>query len=306
VPVHLTLRQLCCFVAVAEERHFHRAAERLHISQPPLTQRIQDLERDLGVQLFSRTSRHIELTEAGRLVLAEAQATLAQADRVREVARRAGQGEVGNLRMSVVISAFFIPAFTEAVKVFQLDHPGVVLDLAETTSRGAIEAFRQRHTDICVVRRGTPQLNGVQQIVIAKDQLMLVLPSSHAEASSEKVALGDVAEERFIAFSSENSLTLHGQIMGIWNRAGVMPWIAQKADNALAILALVAAGFGNTIMPASLGAIHMPNIVWKPIDIDEQWTSSSMVMLHRTEARNDNKVQSRFIDYIRRFSPESD
>src|SRR6266852_6305174 len=111
--------QLSYFVAVAEERHLRRAAARLHISQPPLTQRIQAMERDLGVQLFKRKGRLIELTEAGRLVLTEAQAALAQVDRVREAARKAEQGEAGTLRIAVVISAPFIPAFSESIKAFK-------------------------------------------------------------------------------------------------------------------------------------------------------------------------------------------
>jgi len=130
VPLNLTLKQLDYFVAVAKERHFRRAAERLHISQPPLTQRIQAMERDLGVQLFTRTGHRIELTEAGRLVLAEAQAALAQVDRVREVAQRAEQGKAGHLRIAMVCSVPFIAAFTHATKAFQSDYPGVVLDLA--------------------------------------------------------------------------------------------------------------------------------------------------------------------------------
>jgi DNA-binding transcriptional LysR family regulator len=301
----LSLRQLRCFVTVAEELHFRRAAERLHISQPPLTQRIQEMERDLGVELFLRAGHRVELTEAGRLVLAEARATLAQADRVREVARLAAQGEAGNLRVSVVVSASFIPAFNEATNAFQRDYPSVTLELTETTSRGAVEALQQRRTDICVVRRGAPVLDGVQQTELARDHLMLVLPSNHRKAAASKVALRDVVDERFIAFASENSLTLSGQVMGLWSRLGLTPRVAQKADNALAILGLVAAGFGNAILPSTVSAIHIPNVIWKPIDMDEQWTASAIVVLYRSDFRNE-KLQSRFIEYIERYASEAD
>ena len=300
----ISIRQLRYFVTVAEERHVRRAAARLHISQPPLTQRIQDLERDLGVQLFSRTGRQIELTEAGRFVLVEARAALAQVDRVREVAHQAGQGEAGNLRIAVVISAPFIPAFSEATNAFQRDSPGVVLDLIQTTSRGALEAFQQHKVDICVIRRAESRLNSLQHVVIARDRLMLVLPSNHPKALSEKVALGDVAKERFIQFSSENSIALYRQILGLWERTGDTPRVSQKAESALAILALVAAGFGNAILPSILSGIQMPNVVWKVIDVDEQWTSSSIVMIYRTEAPN-QKLLSRFVDYIRQYSSET-
>jgi DNA-binding transcriptional LysR family regulator len=301
----LSLRQLRCFVTVAEELHFRRAAERLQISQPPLTQRIQEMERDLGVELFLREGHRVELTEAGRLVLAEARATLAQADRVREVARLAAQGEAGNLRVSVIASASFVPAFNEATNAFQRDYPKVTLELSETTSRGAMAALQQRRTDICAVRRGAPLLDGVQQMELARDQLMLVMPSNHPKAAAGKVALQDVVDERFIAFASENSLTLSGQVMGLWSRLGLTPRVAQKADNALAILGLVAAGFGNAILPSTISAIQMPNVIWKPIDMDEQWTASAIVMLYRSDYRNE-KLQSRFIDYITRYSSEAD
>jgi DNA-binding transcriptional LysR family regulator len=300
VPAQLTLRQLSYFVAVAEECHFRRAAARLHVSQPPLTQRIQALERDLGVQLFTRTGGHVELTEAGRLVLVEAQATLAQADRVREVARQVGQGEAGRLRVCVVISAPFVPGFSEAANAFQRDHPGVVLEMAETTARTAMEALRQRKIDICVVRRVAPELTGVQQMVIGNDRLMLVLPSAHPKAAADKVALSDVVEERFIQFASEHSIALHRHVTELWTRAGLVPHTTQSAQNGLALLALVSGGFGNAILPSTLRKINMPNVVWKPIDMDEQWTSSPLVMVYRTDVQNE-KVQARFIDYVRRF-----
>ena len=301
----LSLRQLRCFVTVAEELHFRRAAERLQISQPPLTQRIQEMERDLGVELFLRAGHRVELTEAGRLVLAEARATLAQAERVREVARLAAQGEAGNLRVSVVVSASFIPAFNEATNAFQRDYPKVTLELTETTSRGAMEALQQRKTDICVVRRGVQLIEGVQQMELARDQLMLVMPSNHPKAAAARVALQDVAGERFIAFASKNSLTLSGQVMGLWSRLGLTPRVAQKADNALAILGLVAAGVGNAILPSTVSAIHIPNVVWKPIDMEEQWTASAIVMLYRSDFRNE-KLQSRFIEYIERYASGAD
>src|SRR5262245_21997401 len=130
----ISLRQLRCFVTVAEELHFHRAAERLNMRQPPLTQRIQAMEHDLGVELFTRRGRMVELTEAGRLVLPEARAALAQIDRVRDAARKAERGETGTLRIAVVISAALVPAFTEANSAFKQDHPGVALDLTWTVA----------------------------------------------------------------------------------------------------------------------------------------------------------------------------
>lgn len=304
MSLSLTLRQLSYFVAVAEERHFRRAAERLHISQPPLTQRIQAMERDLGVQLFTRKGHVIELTKAGRLVLTEAQAALTQVARVREAARKAEQGEVGNLRIAVVISVPFIPAFSEAIKAFQHDYPGVVVDLVQTNSSEGIEALRQRKIDLCLVRRVSLHLDGLRQMTVARDRLMLVLPANHPKAVGEKIPLSDLAEERFILYPGEKRTALYGHIMDVWARTGLTPRIAQEAESGLAILALVAAGFGNAILPSTLSGLHMPNVVWRHIDMDERWTSSSIIMLHREESLSEI-LPSRFIDYVRQYSSET-
>jgi len=300
-PVHVTLRQLFYFVTVAEERNFHRAAARLHVSQPPLTQRIQTLERDLGLQLFTRTGNQIGLTEAGRLILTEAKATLAQADRVLAMARRVREGEVGIFRVCVGPSASLITGLREAIESFQRDYPTVALELVQTTCRSAIEQLKQGEIDACMLRRGESNIDGIQQMVIARDRLMLVLPASHPKARAPKVALGDVIEERFVQCSSEASVNLHKQLVELWKRTGLMPRNIQICESSLTILAMVGGGFGNAILPSTLCQGQTPNVVWKVIDVDEQWTSSAIVMLYRTDAQNE-KIQSRFVDYIRRAS----
>jgi DNA-binding transcriptional LysR family regulator len=299
---HFTLRHLSYFVAVAEELHFSRAAARLHISQPPLTQRIQALERELGVQLFTRSGNQVELTETGRFLLSQVKTALAQVDRVQEMARRVRQGEAGNLRVSVVFSVLSLRTFTEAIKAFQSDYPGVVLDVVD--GHGAAEAFSQGKIDICVVRHVPHHLDdNVRRMVIARDRLMLVLPANHPKAHLDKVSLADVAEERFIAFTIEHSGALQRQILDLWRRANRVPRITQRSENGPAILALVANGFGNAMLPSTLSRVHMPDVIWKPIDMDDQWTSSSIVMLYRPDTHNEG-IQSRFVDYVRRFSIE--
>src|SRR5215471_7329643 len=159
--LQVTLRQLHYFVTVAEEGHFSRAAERLNISQPPLTQRIQTLERDLGIQLFARTGNQIKLTEGGRLVLAEAQATLAYAERVHEVAQRVQRGDIGALRVLVPLTVSFVRAFREACEAFQHDYPSVILNLSQAAWRTTVEELQQRKVDTCVLRWLGPPPDGV-------------------------------------------------------------------------------------------------------------------------------------------------
>lgn len=299
----LSLKQLSYFVTVAEEQHFHRAAARLHISQPPLTQRIQAMERDLGVRLFKRKGRLVELTEAGRLVLAEARAVLAQVDRVRETARKAEQGLAGTLRVAVVISATFIPTFSEAVEAFKRDYPGVALDLSWTVSSEGIRALRERKVDLCLIRRVSLPLDGLAHVTVARDRLMFVLPANHPHADKEKVAFEDVADDRFILFPAEKRSAIYGRLMDVWAQAGRMPRIAQEAESGLTILALVAAGLGNTILPSTLAGLHMPKVVWKPIDVDDRLTSTSLMILCREETMNE-RLPSRFISYVQRCSPD--
>jgi len=298
----LSLRQLQCFVTVAEELHFRRAAQRLHMTQPPLTQRIQAIERDLGVELFKRTGRQVELTEAGRLLLKEARAIIAQAERLQDLAHRAERGEAGRVRLGVTISVPFMPSFTRAIRAFQCDFPGVAVDLALVNSSQALEALRQRKLDIGLIRPfSAPLPADWQQTTVERDRLMLVIPSGHPQAEACKVPLTAIADERFLLFPREHGTALYGQIMDIWARAGVIPRVAQEAENGPAILALVAAGLGNAILPSALSAMKVDSVVWKQIDIEVRWTCSSIVMVHRKEAR-DEKVQSHFIEYVHRSS----
>jgi DNA-binding transcriptional LysR family regulator len=302
--LNLTLRQLDYFVTVAREGHFRRAAERLRMSQLPLTQRIQAMEHDLGVQLFTRLGNRIELTAAGHLVLAEAEATLAQAGRIEEVARRAENGEAGHLRISIVCSVPFIPAFALATKAFQRDYPGVTLDLVHRRPAQGIKELSEGGLDICLTRRGPVLQSGIQHMTIARDRLMLVLPADHPAAGTDKVSLRRVADERFIVSPRDGKSILNAMMLDLWARAEVTPRIALEADSPVSMLSLVSTGFGNTVLPSLLGGIQMPNVAWKPIDVDEQWTASSIVMLWLEDGPNE-RVQRRYIEYIRNFSNEA-
>src|SRR5215211_4602149 len=145
----ISLRQLRCFVILAEELHFRRAAERLHITQPPLTQRIQDMERELGVELFRRLGHRVELTDAGRAVLKSARETLAQAEGLYEVAQRAACGEYGQIRVGLTITALFFDSIHQALRTFQREHPDLSLDLIYVSSGRALDTLRQRKRDVC-------------------------------------------------------------------------------------------------------------------------------------------------------------
>jgi DNA-binding transcriptional LysR family regulator len=298
----ISLRQLRCFVAVADELHFRRAAEKLHMRQPPLTQRIQDMERDLGVELFRRSGNKVELTDAGRMVLKAAKETLAQAESVCEVAQRAARGECGQIRIGLTITALFFRSIQQAMRIFQQEHPGVSLDLTQISSGPALEGLRQRKLDACLMRAfPSPLPPDCEETVIARDRLMLVLPAGHRQSASKRIPLSTIVDENFISLACKRRSGLYGQIMNLWEKSGLKPRVAHEAENGPLVIALVAAGLGNAILPSSLQAIRVEHVVWKTIEIDDRWTETSVNLVYHKDALGE-RIPAAFIECLRRHS----
>jgi DNA-binding transcriptional LysR family regulator len=295
----LSLRQLSCFIAVAEELHFRRAAEKLHMSQPTLTQRIQDMKRDLGVELFRHSGHKIELTDAGRMVLKEAKETLAHAEGVCEAARRAARGEHGRIRVGLTIPVLFFRSIQEAMRAFQEDYPDVSLDLAQISSGPALQALRQRKLDMCLMRRfPVPLPPDCEGIEIERDRLMLVLPAGHPQLHTRRIPLSAVVDEKFISLACKS---LREQITKLWEKSGLEPRISQEAQNGPAVMALVAAGLGYAILPSSLQAIRFDHVVWRAIEIEDGVTESSLNLVYHKGTLAE-RVPSGFIECLRRNS----
>ena len=298
----ISLRQLRCFVTLAEELHFRRAAARLHITQPPLTQRIQDMERELGVELFRRMGHRVELTDAGRMLLKLARDTLAQADGMYEVAQRVAQGEFGQIRVGMTTTALFFEATRQAMRVFQQEYPGVSFELTHISSGPALEALRQRKVDVCLVRVFPGSLPpDYETAVISHDRLMLVLPAGHPQAAVTRIPLSAIAEERFISFACKRGIAAYDQIMQLWEKSGIAPCVAQEAHNGPTIMALVAAGVGCAILPSSLQAIRFEHVVWKRIEADDRWTESSLNLVYHKDILAE-RIPASFIACLRRQS----
>jgi DNA-binding transcriptional LysR family regulator len=296
----ISLRQLRCFVTVAQELHFSRAAGKLNMRQPPLTQRIQDMERDLGVDLFRRTGSKVELTEAGQMVLNSAKETLAQADAFCEAAKRAARGECRQIRVGLTIAALFFRSIQLAMRALQEDYPDVSLDLVHISSGSALEVLRQRKIDLCLMRPfSAPLPPDCEGTTIERDRLMLLLPVGHPQARAEKVPLSAIVDERFISLTRKKAL--YDQIMNLWVQSGLKPRVAQEAQNGPAVMALVAAGLGLGILPSSLQAIRFEHIVWKTIEIDDRWTMTSLDLVYHKDALAE-RAPARFIECLRRYS----
>ncbi|HSU13921.1 LysR substrate-binding domain-containing protein [Longimicrobium sp.] len=253
------LRHLRYFVAVAEELHFGRAAERLGIQQPPLTQQIQRLEAVVGAPLLVRRPR-VQLTEAGRVLLAHARRLIAQADRGMDEARRAARGESGVL--AVGFAASTLPALlATAIRAFRDAAPGVELRLRELPSAAHAAALRDGTIDVSVAREPPPE-EGIAREVLMDEELVAVLPPGHALAGSDEIALAALADEPFVHFHRAVAPGLHDRVAALCRAAGFEPRIVQQAHEWLTIVGLVEAGLGVTLAPASFRRLRWGGVAY--------------------------------------------
>jgi DNA-binding transcriptional LysR family regulator len=215
------LRHLRYFVVVAEELNFSRAAARLHMAQPPLSVAIRQLEEELGTDLFLRTTREVKLTDAGRVLLDGARRTLAEADRAVGAAKRAGTGDLGQLKVAFSWSARFetLPALGQALRA---QHPDVELLTQEMWNAAMIPALRSGAVDVAIAL--CPELaSDLADEVIKTEPVVAVLPATHAKAGERAIALGSLAEEAFVFFARELAPRLHDVLLGLCRRAGFEP-----------------------------------------------------------------------------------
>jgi DNA-binding transcriptional LysR family regulator len=267
----MELRHLRYFIAVAEELHFTRAAERLHIGQPPLSHAIQVLEADVGALLFERSKRWVRLTEAGKLFLDGARGILAMADQAAETARRAQRGEAGELRIGFTSSTPFTPLFAAVINRYRQQFPLVSLRLQEMVTSRQMEAIAQRSLDLGFIRPpdGVAGVNTASDALtfskLRKDNLVVVLPTSHTLAARKKIAIKELASEAFVMYPHTAGVGIYPQIYSLCHAAGFVPHVAQEAGESSTIIGLVAAGCGISILPNSFDRIQMEGVCYRPL-----------------------------------------
>lgn len=247
----IELRLLRQFIAVAEERHVRRAAERLGMAQPPLSTAMKRLEDVIGAALFDRSRRRVALTPAGTALLEEARRTLAQAEHAVTVARQAGQGLTGLLRITFVGSAMF-ERLPPVLKALRVRHPGLALDLREATTMRQLDELRGGRGDLGFVIPPLPDSEGLEQRPAWAEPMVAVVPADHRLAGCGRIDLSDLADEPFVMFPQGEGPGFHAAILEACAKAGFVPRIAQSAHQMHAIVSLVAAGFGVSLVPASL------------------------------------------------------
>jgi DNA-binding transcriptional LysR family regulator len=257
------LRHLHSFLAVAEELHFGRAAARLHISQPPLSQRIRRLEDELGARLFRRTKRRVELTPAGQAFLTEARQTLAQAERTVRAAQRAARGEVGELGVGYVPFATYGPP-PDVVRVSRKRFPGVDLRLQNLRSVQQRQALIDRKIDVGFVR---PQVTDprVSYEAIWREAVIVALPDGHPLTRRTIVNVSDLAAEPFVVVAPEEPASFYDPVLTLCRKAGFTARVAHRVPDVQAAIALVAAGLGIGPVPAAVQGFKRKGVVYRPL-----------------------------------------
>jgi len=258
---HVELRHLRYFVAVAEELHFGRAAKRLHLAQPPLSQQIRKLEEIVGHQLFSRTSREVRLTSAGEAFLDRARRTLSKVEEDIEEARSIGRGEVGFLKVGFIGSSMLtrLPAMLGR---YRRQFPKVNLQLNEFHTSGVVQALLEKTLDVGFLRDCGPA-DGLEVEPLFSELFIAVVPSRHALAKRKSLTGAELRDEAFVLFTPLASRRAYEKTVSICEAHGYRPNVVQEAPQWLTILRLVGAGLGVSVAPACVQRIATPDVSCK-------------------------------------------
>jgi DNA-binding transcriptional LysR family regulator len=261
----MELRHLRYFLAVAEERHITRAAQRLGIQQPPLSLQIRALEQELGVDLFTRGARGVELTAAGQTLREDATAILAAVQRATERATRAAAGHSGKLSLGVTTSAMLHPLSPAIIGAFRKAYPRVTLDLRVNPAADLTEALVRGDIRIALLRVPVARPHGVSFTELAREPLLAVLPTQHPMARKPALRLQDLASERFILVRRPDAPGLYENIVTTSLAAGFTPVVAAEVPNMLTSINLVSAGVGISFVPASMREVNLRQVAYVPI-----------------------------------------
>ncbi len=260
----MELRQLRYFVAVAEELHFRRAAARLHISQPPLSQQIHQLETEIGCTLLARTRRRVELTPAGEAFLHDARVVLGELDGAVATAQRIGSGQTGRLRVNFVGSALLsiVPA---AVQRFRTACPNVEIQIRERPTVDQIRAVIAGVVDVGLVRPPFDEQDELCAEVVLRERTVVALPSGHPLTALRRVPLRRLASEPLVLFPRSQAPGFHDLLISSLAATGIAPRVVQYAPEMTTIVGLVAAGMGFSLVPASVSALGLQGVSYRPV-----------------------------------------
>ncbi|HCI78391.1 MAG TPA: LysR family transcriptional regulator [Ktedonobacter sp.] len=259
----MEIRHLRYFVAVAEELHFGRAALKLHIAQPPLSMQIRQLENELGVSLFHRTSHQVLLTEAGKAFLDETRAILAQLEEACRTTQRIGRGEVGYLRLGFIDSAVY-EVLPVLLQQYRTRYPEVEMMLRQMSSKEQIDALCHNQLDLGILRPPLPD-ESLEAFTIRQEPFVVVLPLSHPLAQQKDISLSELKEEPFILFTQQIKTDFVEQVRRLCQQAGFEPQVVQDVQEMQTLIGLVSAGFGVSLVVASTHNLLSRGVAYRPI-----------------------------------------
>lgn len=288
----MDLRLLRYFSVLAEELHFGRAANRLNISQPPLSQQIRLLEEELGAPLFKRSHHLVELTAAGRVLKQQAPLVFDQLAHAIDVTRQAARGQVGNLEIGM-ISSVMVGVLPRALHRFRETHRDVGWRLREMTPVAQVAALKEKRIDVCVFRVGhdDPELRNE---LLMYEPIRVVLPEQHPLACQQQIMPAELASEAFVALELDQS-RFANFLFQCCIQAGFTPQIRQQAIEVQTLLSLVKAGFGVTLLPASLEQVAPPGVVFR--HLSPALPEVPLYALYRAD--DDSPVLRMFLDTLR-------
>ncbi|HDR2624648.1 TPA: LysR substrate-binding domain-containing protein [Enterobacter cancerogenus] len=269
------------FITVAEELHMHRAAERLNMAQPALSQQIKSLETQLGVTLFSRANRRLTLTPAGEAFLTKARLAIAMTEQAVLDARQTARGEQGILNLGCVSSAMFEAKLPAVLRHFHARWPNVTLSMTTGNVQNLYASIQRNDLDVAIVRAPLPALpDDLQSIHFAGEKSILALYSEHPLATSAALTLASLKGEKWIALRDPQGMGLEQYFNDVCAGAGIQPSVVQQASDVPTVVSLVSAGFGIALLPASARTLRVENVVY--IDILDRIKESELTLIcHR-------------------------
>ena len=293
----IELRQLRHFVTVAEELSFSRAAEKLHMSQPPLSVSIRNLEVHVGTLLIDRSRHHVRLTVAGEVFLQDARQLLQQVPAATERARRAAQGLEGRLGLSFVPSAA-LDLLPTILQRFQRRYPAVHLQVTAATTSRQLEDLRRGSVDLSLVVGPLQDVTDLVMVDLQPQRFVVAVPRGHALAVHKSVKIKALAAEPFIAFTAAEGAGFVAALLGACKTAGFVPRVVQEASQMQAVLTLVAGGLGIALVPASLRMLAMKDVAFLELTGARAPPTYQLAFAYRRG--NDNPVIQSFIATARK------
>lgn len=293
---NIELRHLRYFVVLAEELHFGRAAQRLHIAQPPLSQQIKQLEEELGVQLFERSKKRVQLTEAGQLFFEKVGQLFLEFEQTIQQVQQVSRGETGRLVVGFTGSAPYT-IMPKIIPVYRQHFPAIQLVLKEVTTSPQLEALLlANQIDVAFILNPSPH-EELEIETVLQDQLVVVLPQNHPLTEQDSIVLKQLASEPFVMYPRFPPRYFYQKIIDFCQQAGFTPQIVQEANQFQTIISLVASGLGVALVPSTTQKLRIEGSVYRPIKYPQAQVDLAAVW----RKGDSSPVLSSFLNIVQKY-----